>query len=210
MNDQRSLTVLGRRCFLKTALPGGIMFCLARGPLLALGQAPEKPAEEAGKHKFLADSGLSFKEVYDFAFSWNMIPILQSLAAEIGKDKLIEILKTKGSEDALRSNREWAKKIGKNDLATYTQNFRKPSRIWQHVLTYEIVEDTPKAFEVKVTECLWAATFLEAKATDIGYAVCCHSDYASAQGFNPNLEMVRTKTLMQGDAFCNHRYVMKA
>jgi hypothetical protein len=210
MDDQRSLTVLGRRSFLKSALPGGALFCLGCGPLLALGQSQEKVAEEAGKHKFMEDSGMSFKEVYDFAFSWNLIPILQSLSHEIGKEKLIEMLKKKGSEEDLRSSQEWAKKLGRNDLAAYAQNFRKSDSFWQHVLTYEIVEDTPKAFEVKISECLWAATFREAKASEIGYAVCCYGDYASTQGFNPKLEMFRTKTLMQGDAFCNNRYVMKA
>ncbi len=210
MDNQRSMLVLGRRCFLKNILPGGALVCLGGGPLLALAQAQEKPAEETGKHKFLADSGMSFKEVYDFAFAFNLIPILQSLSDEIGKEKFIEMLKKKGSEEARRSGQELAKKLGKNDLAAYTQDLRKSDRFWQHVLTYEIVEDTPKAFEVKITECLWAKTFREAKASEIGYAVCCNGDYASAQGFNPNLEMVRTKTLMQGDAFCNHRYVMKA
>jgi len=210
MCDQSSLTLLDRRCFLKTALPGGVLFCLGCGPLLTWAQTQEKPAEEAGKHKFLADSGMSFKEVYDFAYTGSLIPILQSLSDGIGKEKFIEMLKENGAEEARRFSQELAKKLGKNDLAAYTENLRKPERFWQHVLTYEIVEDSPKAFELKITECLWAATFRAANASEIGYAISCHGDYAGVQAFNPNLEMVRTKVLMQGDAFCNHRYVMKA
>jgi superoxide dismutase len=38
-----------------------------------------------------------------------------------------------------------AKDLGKNDLATYTQIMRKPDRFWQNVLTFRIVEDTPRA-----------------------------------------------------------------
>lgn len=82
-----------RREFLTRALPAGTLFCLGCGPLLALGQTQQKPAEEAGKHKFLADSGMSFKEVYDFAYGGNLIPILQFLCAKIGQEKLIEMLK---------------------------------------------------------------------------------------------------------------------
>jgi len=199
-----------RREFLTRALPAGTLFCLGCGPLLALGQTQQKPAEEAGKHKFLADSGMSFKEVYDFAYGGNLIPILQFLCAKIGQEKLIEMLKEAAEEETRRSSRELANKLGKNDLATYTEDLRKPERFVRHTLTYEIVEDTPKAFELRITECLWAKTFREAKASEIGYAVCCHGDYAGIQAFNPSLEMVRTKTLMQGDAFCNHRFVVKA
>jgi len=35
----------------------------------------------------------------------------------------------------------------------------------------------------------------------------CHGDYAWAEGFNPDIKLVRDKTLMQGDSICNHRYV---
>jgi hypothetical protein len=60
-----------RRQFLVRALPAGTLFCIGCGPLLTWGKTQEKPVEEAGKHKFLADSGMSFKEVYDFAYTGN-------------------------------------------------------------------------------------------------------------------------------------------
>lgn len=37
----------------------------------------------------------------------------------------------------------------------------------------------------------------------------CFGDFAFAKAFNPNIEMVRDKTLMQGHACCNHRYLWK-
>jgi len=45
----------------------------------------------------------------------------------------------------------------------------------------------------------------ELNATDIGYAVICHGDYAYCQGFNPKIRLIRTKTLMQGDDCCEFR-----
>ena len=81
-------------------------------------------------------------------------------------------------------------------------------RVATHViLTLEIVEDTPQAVEVKVTECLWAKTFREMGAAEIGYSLICYRDYADCQGFNPSITMIRSKTLMQGDDYCNHRFV---
>jgi hypothetical protein len=38
---------------------------------------------------------------------------------------------------------------------------------------------------------------------------CTRADYAVARGLNPRLKLIRTKTLMQGDAECSLRYVME-
>jgi len=105
---------------------------------------------------------------------------------------------------------DWAKKLPKRDLETWTADFRKPNSFWQHVLTFQFVEDTPLAVEFKITECLWAKTFREAEAADIGYAAICYGDVASAQAYNPKMKFTRTQTLMQGHTFCNHRYVLEA
>lgn len=73
-----------------------------------------------------------------------------------------------------------------------------------------MIEDTPQAFEVKITECLWAKTYRDFNAADLGYILSCYPDYASTKAFNPKMRMIQTKTLMQGDDCCNHRIVMEA
>ena len=93
-----------------------------------------------------------------------------------------------------------------HDLQAYVAQF-KHNEMFKKVLTAEIVEDTDQAFEMKVTECLSASTFLAKEAGDIGYAFVCWGDYAWAEGFNPKIKLVRDKTLMQGHACCNHRYI---
>ena len=81
------------------------------------------------------------------------------------------------------------------------------TKSWEPMLKMEILEDTETAFELKVTECIQATVFRDANAADIGYARVCWGDYAWAEGFNPNIKLVRDKTLMQGHDYCNHRYV---
>ena len=80
-------------------------------------------------------------------------------------------------------------------------------RFWSHVVTMKPFEETKTSYEVRVTECLWAQTFIEENAADIGYATHCHVDYASAAAFNPNIRMYRTKTLMEGHDYCDHKWV---
>ena len=162
--------------------------------------------ETTVKHKFLEDSNMTFQEVFDFAFK-SLIPVLQGLAKELGEDNFLEALRKVASECALKAGQDTARQLPCNDFAAFTASARDPSHFGKHILTLEIVEDTPQAFEVKVTECLWAKTFLGLGAAEIGYSLICHRDYADCQGFNPRITMSRSKTLMQGDNYCNHRFV---
>jgi L-2-amino-thiazoline-4-carboxylic acid hydrolase len=163
-------------------------------------------AETAVKHKFLQDSNMTFQEVFDFAYG-SLVPVLQGLAQELGKECFLEALKNVASESALKAAKDSARQLPCNDFAAFNASMREPSHFGKHILTLEIVEDTPQAVQVQVTECLWAKTFREMGAAEIGYALICYRDYADCQGFNPKINLTRSKTLMQGDDYCNHRFV---
>ncbi len=208
MDESRCRILSGRRSFLKAILPGGVVLglgapCFLRA-LQAEGQA--KPADV--KHKFLEDAGLTLADAFRFTYLWPIV-IFRGLESEIGPDKFHEMLKGVIDESTKREMAQLAEKSGSNDMAAFTKGFRAPDSIFNRALTLEVVEDTPKAFEIKVKECLWAKTFREAKAGDLGYILTCYGDIASAPAFNPKMRMIRTKTLMQGDDACNHRFVIE-
>jgi hypothetical protein len=135
---------------------------------------------------------------------------MKAMGAEMGREKLVEMLKRAYSAAAVERVREQLKTNPKNDLATYTADLRNPIPIYRNALTFKVVEDTPTTFEARITECLWAKTFREANAADIGYACLCHTEFAAVPAFNPKIKMTLTKTLMQGNDCCNPRYVMQA
>ena len=91
--------------------------------------------------------------------------------------------------------------------ALVKQDMRSP--FWSHVLTVTFPEETPQKIVFNVTECLWAKTFKELNATDLGYILWCRPDFAMARAYHPNIRLKRTKTLMQGDSYCNHAYCWK-
>lgn len=198
-----------RRRFLTNALPAGTLLCLGCPALSALGIAQANAQAPSPKHKFTEDSKMSFEQVYKFAYKDGFIPLLKTLANDIGKEKFIEMLKKAASEVGIEQTKKYAQKLAVKNPSTFVAPLKDPGALVKHVLTCEVVEDTEKAAEMKVTECLWAKTFREAEAADIGYATICHGDYAAAAAFNPKMKMIRTKTLMQGHDCCNHRYVME-
>lgn len=66
---------------------------------------------------------------------------------------------------------------------------------------------------MRCTYCPWHAVAAAAGATDVGYALFCATDPFMVAGFNEAAEpgarrivFSRTRTLMQGDAYCDHTY----
>jgi hypothetical protein len=208
MGAKASFAEQNRREFLSKILPAGSLFCFGRINLPSYVQTERKPTVLTTQHKFMENSGMSFQEVYNFAFKEFYIPIMQRLGKEIGKEEFIEMLKRASSEIGAQSGRDKAKSLRKNDLAAYASNL-KANELYKHVLTYEIVEETDKAVQLNITECLWAKNFREARASDIGYAAICYPDYAWTTAFNPKMKFIRTKTLMQGHDCCNNRRVLE-
>ena len=76
-------------------------------------------------------------------------------------------------------------------------------------LEFEVVEDSEKRFAVKITNCRYADFFKEQGFPEIGYALHCVLDFGEVEAFCPNITLKRSKTLMQGDEYCNHCYEMK-
>ncbi len=197
-----------RRQFLSNILPGGILICFGGRSLLATTQSEEKLKEVLAKHKFLEDSEMTFTDVFRFAFQNYYIPCMKSLADEIGRDKFIEMLKRVTSERVEKSVKKSKENLPENDFAAFISLSKKrKNRFVQHVLTDEVLEETDTFIRTKITECLWAKTFREEDASDIGYAAICYPDFAMTSAFNPKIKLIRPTTLMQGDDCCDFRYV---
>jgi hypothetical protein len=197
----------GRREFLHVLMTACPLLCLGGVGLYSAPRNKNIAQKSEGKHKFHERANMSYAQIFDFAFAGFFLPIIGNLESETGSGEYLESLKRAAEKAGKRSGRFMAKNSPEISLAAYTSVLKNPDPFWQHALTTEIVEDKEQIFEIKVTECLWATTFREAQAGDIGFATVCYQDYAMSQGFSPKLKMIRSKTLMQGHDCCNHRWV---
>ena len=161
------------------------------------------------KHKFQADAGMTSEEVFDFAFKRYLIPILKNLGDELEVGSFLEALGRAATKEWARVGQAWAESVSSNDMATWTAWMDDPADPFHDRLTFEVIERTDRICEIEISECLWAKTFREAGAPEIGYAACCSGDWAMCQAFNPKMRLTRTKTLMQGDDCCNYRWVLE-
>jgi hypothetical protein len=197
----------GRRKFLRTLMTACPLFCFGGTGLVAAPATMRNIQENKEKHKFDEKADMNYAQIFDFAFAGFFLPIIQNLGNGKDKGDYIEELKRAAESAGRRSGQFMAKGSPEISLAAYAAVLKNPDHFWNHVLTTEIVEDKEKSFEIMVTECLWAKTFREAQAGDIGYATICYQDYAMSQGFSSRLKMIRDKTLMQGHEYCNHRWI---
>jgi hypothetical protein len=104
--------------------------------------------------------------------------------------------------------------MAENDKANLNvskfEDFSKPTKesfngpFYSNTLTAEVLEDSPKKLSVKITECLWAKSMRELGAEDIGYILNCKHDPEMCQHIHPKLKLKRTKTLMNGDDYCDY------
>jgi len=211
---QPDVRLCNRRGFLGLALPACAVTCFALegAPVVARersvsGQAPVQPSG----HPFDAElpRTLTYRQLLTARFS-NVISLAQFMTKSLGHDKTIELLKAYATTRSQQSARSATERAGGHDFTALKQLFTPGAPGFKNTLLFEVVESTDAIHELKVTECLWARTWLDAGAGEQGFAAVCFGDYAFAKAFDPRLEMVRDKTLMQGDAFCNHRYLWKA
>jgi hypothetical protein len=198
-----------RRELLLNVLPA-CSLCLGCTKLAAIAAAmPQKPQPTPLSKRSAEKADMTYEDIFKFAYG-EVIPVLKNLSGQIGKDRFLEMLQKATSEEAVHEVEEAFRKQPKRDLATLLADLKKPSPLYQHALTFEFVKDTEKEVEVKITECLWAKTFRQANAADIGYSLICHGDVAATKAYNPKIKLTRSKILMKGDDECRFRYVMEA
>jgi hypothetical protein len=200
-----NLNKKNRRHFLTKIIQACGITCLGlKNVLTENSYAKESILQE--KHKFDAEyeRKLTYAQFFNIQYG-EFIQFAKALEHELGKEKLIEFLKKYTNEKAIKIGKNQAKHSPDNSFKTYIHTFRSES--YKKLLTMEIVEDTEKAYELNVSECIWAKTFQNANAGEIGYNTVCFGDYKWAESFNSKIKLLRDKTLMQGDNCCNHRYI---
>jgi L-2-amino-thiazoline-4-carboxylic acid hydrolase len=212
MSETLNEKKIARRKFLGSAATACILPCLGIQSLLAMSdktnKADDQEAEIGIKHKF--DKRYPYIMSYQEAFNMRyeeFIQFAKDLEKEMGKEKLIEFLKTRTEKKMFEYGKSQAEGIKNNSFKRYVSQYKAPH--YDNTLTLEIVEETDTTFELKVTECIWASAFLKQKAGEIGFASICYGDYSWPKGFNSKIRMERNKTLMQGHDCCNHRYIFE-
>jgi len=190
-------------------VPAGAAACLgctSAALCAAQSVAPATSPPPAGGFGEKAD--MTWQQVFTFAYQ-GYARKMKKLAAQIGPEEFLQMLRKASSEATVEQVSSLLRLAPNRDLATF-ELWMKTQPVQRNALVYDVVEESSTTFEIHVSQCLWAKTFRAQDAADIGYATICHADFAATTTFHPKLKLTRTKTLMQGDDCCNHRWVMES
>lgn len=153
-------------------------------------------------HKFHDNLMMTYSQYFRTQFS-RVISIIRALEAKFGSDEVRDVLIDWAERFACDSVRSTF-----DDFSSFKQYWKSTleSENWEKILTCSFPEESDARLECNYSECLWAETMKDMNSEDIGYILFCHGDFAMTKAMSPNLRLERTKTLMQGDNFCDHIY----
>jgi hypothetical protein len=189
-----------RRTFIKTVLPVGGMVCFGCPGVLSASNTLGQDQDLEYMDKIQTKLSISHEELFKSRYNYYILR-MEKFAEYMGRDELITMLK-KAVDDINMSSKP------NLDLKS-VKEFMNPilsSEIWNIRLDFQVLELSDEVCEMKITNCIWAKTFRDKNAGDIGYANTCHGDFSYVTAYNPKLKLERTKTLMEGHDCCNHRY----
>jgi hypothetical protein len=132
--------------------------------------------------------------------------LVKEFSREIGYEKTMEIIKKVIREDAIQSGRKSAHEFAANTLAELASIVRE---VWGEngAIKISTIRETDEELFFDVTYCGYAEMYKKMGIRELGFFLSCYRDFPFLEGFNPEIELERTKTMMEGADCCDFRYV---
>jgi hypothetical protein len=133
-----------------------------------------------------------------------LAPLIGALAAEFGRERVLEIARGVIVQIAREQGRSLAEQMGGNSLAHFVKS--KENWVKGDALSMEVRQVSDAAYDFDVTRCRYAEMYRLLGIPELGAVLSCGRDFALGEGFNPNLTLTRTQTIMEGAPCCDFRY----
>ncbi len=80
--------------------------------------------------------------------------------------------------------------------------------IWcdEGAMIIDVLKENNDEFNFNVTKCLYAEIYKNLEVPELGKCLSCDRDFPFNEGFNPEITLERTKTIMEGADHCDFRY----
>jgi hypothetical protein len=134
-----------------------------------------------------------------------LVPLVKALQAELGEERANALVRRAVGDVYRRYGEEfWRAKDEKNLGKIMASAFATYAR--GDALDYRVREQSHDTFHIDVTGCRYAQFYKELGEPDLGFLLVCTADFTIAEGFDPDIKLTRTQTIMQGASHCDFRY----
>jgi hypothetical protein len=136
-----------------------------------------------------------------------LAPLLEAFGKEFGRERVLEIAREVIVDVARKQGGRLAESMGGNSLA----HFDASMEAWKKgdAIQIEVLERSDKRFGFNVTRCKYAEMYSELGIPELGRILSCSRDFSLIEGFNPEVKLTRTQTLMDGADHCDFRYEVR-
>lgn len=133
------------------------------------------------------------KEIYDV------------LVEKTGKELAQEVIGEAVRKSAIAQGREFRDTL---DHTPDLQDFARLSDLWEMggALKKEMLHESADRLEYNMTHCAYARMYREMGLAEIGHLLSCNRDGSFCIGYNPDMKLTRTQTIMEGASHCDFRY----
>ena len=133
--------------------------------------------------------------------------VLDVITERSGRAEAEAVIGATCSRSAIEQGKALAEDLGHapnlSDFADILPNWTKEDALEMDMLVTE-----PDEMAFNVTRCRYAEMYQEMGVGDIGHLLSCNRDGDFCVGYNPEIELTRTKTIMKGASQCDFRYKM--
>lgn len=137
-----------------------------------------------------------------------LAPVIDALAREFPRDRIIEIVRDAVIQTARQQGRALAASAGDASLEAFAGTLGPWTK--EGAMQIEVIEQTSARFAFDVTRCRYAEMYRALGIPELGAVLSCNRDAALIEGFNRDVTLTRTQTIMQGAPCCDFRYEHKA
>jgi len=142
----------------------------------------------------------------------NTVVLAREMINALGKDQAHEIIKNAFYKDMEDLVKEELLELGPVESFKDFVKMEKDeneSPEFRNIVSLTYSHETSTELSLHVTECLYTEVFKELEAEELGYLMVCNPDHAYAQTCHHQIKLRRSKTLMQGDSYCDHTWYWK-
>lgn len=133
-----------------------------------------------------------------------LAPLIEALADEFGGERVLEIVR----QTIIRIAREQGTQLSASMGGCTLAHLAASLEAWKKgdALQIEVLEQSEERFSFNVVRCRYAELYHSLGIPELGSVLSCNRDYALIEGFNPQIHLTRTQTIMEGAPFCDFRY----
>jgi hypothetical protein len=135
-----------------------------------------------------------------------IVPVIKAVSQRIGKDEALAILKEVNQQEAFQRGQNMMKTEGQNGIEKLVNEVTSwgEGGIWE----MDVLEQTSTTYFFNVIRCPYYEKYRELGLDEFGVEFSCCRDEPFARGYNPQLKLVRSKTIMEGADYCDFRYYL--